>query len=94
MSDDFKDYPPSITELKSERTKDAADWTPRDALICLLREIDSGQTIVTELVIAYVDKVDPSKPEIRRSIATSSRVVALGLFASGIKDSEASYEAE
>lgn len=49
----FADHPKSITEARASRSSDAADWTPRDALILLLREIDSGSAVVDSCVIAY-----------------------------------------
>lgn len=53
MLDDFSNHPPTIGEVRSERTRLASDWTPRDALITLLRDIDSGKVDVDALVIAY-----------------------------------------
>ena len=38
----FANYPVSITELRSERTGRAKDWTVRDMLIDALRDIDAG----------------------------------------------------
>ena len=51
--DDFKDYPPSITELRSEKTNSAKDWTPRDALIHVLRLIDNGEISPKALAVTY-----------------------------------------
>lgn len=53
MLDDFSNYPPTIGEVRSDRTHLASDWAPRDALIALLRDIDSGKVDVDALVIAY-----------------------------------------
>ncbi len=55
---DYKDHPPSVTELRSEKTNDAADWTPRDVLITALRDIDSGEQEPTCLVVimGMIDK--------------------------------------
>ncbi len=41
--DDYKDHPKSVTELRSDKTDKASDWTPRDVLIAMLRKIDSGE---------------------------------------------------
>jgi hypothetical protein len=40
--DDFKDAPESITEIRANKADKASLWTPRDALISALREIDQG----------------------------------------------------
>ena len=58
MSDDFKNYPKSITELKSDRSNKASDWTPRDALIDVLRMIDSGEIAPSTLIVCYRDRND------------------------------------
>lgn len=51
MTDSFKDYPLSIGELRSEKTGGGSDWTPRDALIDVLRDIDSGTLDLDVVVI-------------------------------------------
>lgn len=52
---DFKDYPKTINEIKSDQSNKAADWTARDLLIYLLREIDSGN-LHAENIIVCVQK--------------------------------------
>lgn len=42
MTDDFKNHPKSIGEIKADKASDGALWTPRDALISALRDLDSG----------------------------------------------------
>lgn len=49
---DYSDHPLSITEIKSDKTNRGSDWTPRDALIALLRDIDSGKRDVQGIFIA------------------------------------------
>lgn len=49
----FADEPPSITELRGNKTEDGSKWTPRDALVALLREIDRGGVAPDAIVIAY-----------------------------------------
>lgn len=43
MTDDYSNYPKSITEAKADKTGSARDWTVRDALIHALRLVDSGE---------------------------------------------------
>ena len=46
MSNDDRDYsrhPKSVSELRAERDQLADRWSPRDALICALRELDAGE---------------------------------------------------
>lgn len=56
--DDFSKVPRTLGEARSEKTQDGADWSPRDALIHLLRKIDSGEVQVKELVISYRGEED------------------------------------
>lgn len=53
MSDgeSFAAMPPSVTELRANRSEDGGDWTPRDVLIATLREIDSGRLKPDALII-------------------------------------------
>ena len=41
MNDDFSNTPLSIAEIKANKAEKASLWTPRDALIAALRDIDS-----------------------------------------------------
>jgi hypothetical protein len=50
----FANHPKSITEIKSDRSNLAEDATPRDALIEMLREIDSGSISPDHLIISYL----------------------------------------
>lgn len=52
----YADEPQSITELRSDKTQNAADWTPRDALISVLRGIDSGEIETDALVVCFRTK--------------------------------------
>ena len=53
MPDNYKDMPVSLTEVKSERSSDARDWTPRDVLVQLLREIDGGERDISALFVGW-----------------------------------------
>jgi hypothetical protein len=39
----FAAYPESLSERKAHKAQDGALWTPRDALIDMLRRIDNGE---------------------------------------------------
>ncbi len=49
---DYSSHPPTINEIRSDKTQNGSDWTPRDALIALLRDIDSGKTTLSAVFIA------------------------------------------
>ena len=51
--ENFANHPLSIAEIKSSRSGDGSDWTPRDALIAALRDVDSGEQAPTCCVICF-----------------------------------------
>lgn len=81
MNDDFKKHPQSITELRAGKAEDGSKWTPRDALINLLRDIDNGLD-VDMLLVGYRIKVKGTENEYDYSYhnATPSTIVALELW--------------
>lgn len=42
-----------VSEIRSDQSGNGADWSPRDALINLLRDIDAGKSKPTSLVICW-----------------------------------------
>lgn len=77
MSEDFSSHPPTMGELRAEKTGVARSWSPRDVLISLLRDIDSGAIEVQSLVIvgetpdSYFDKL--AVPDTDKAIALMYR---------------------
>lgn len=49
----FADMPESITEARSRLEKNMRVWTPRDVLINLLRDIDSGALNLDAIIVGY-----------------------------------------
>lgn len=51
----FADYPKTFGERRADSSEEnsATVWKPRDALITLLRRIDSGEVNIDALIIAY-----------------------------------------
>lgn len=54
--DDFSKAPVTITELKGQKEKDGSITTPRDALIAVLRDLDSGNLELETVYICYKTK--------------------------------------
>lgn len=54
--DTYADYPQSVNELRCARSGNAADWSPREILIQLLREIDAGRLKPEAFVAVYREK--------------------------------------
>jgi hypothetical protein len=59
--DTFSGYPPSIAETRAKQAHDGKLWTPRDALIDCLRDIDEGRIKPVGIVIciSIVEGDDP-----------------------------------
>jgi len=52
--DDYSKYPKSIGERRADDDGgNAAKWSPRDAVIAFLRELDAGNIRADTVVIAY-----------------------------------------
>ncbi len=63
--DDFSNHPRTIGELRTERDDKSRNWTVRDMLISLLRDIDSGKGEYQKadravLIIGNIDPQDNS----------------------------------
>lgn len=54
MTEDFTNYPKSLNEIKSDKTGSARDWTPREAILAMLRRIDSGELTDLETAVVIV----------------------------------------
>jgi hypothetical protein len=79
IPDNFADHPKTIGELRSDRTDSCGDWTPRDALIAVLRLIDNGMKC-DALVVSYCEQ-DDGKDIPRYRMAASDARIAVGLLA-------------
>lgn len=81
MTEDFKDYPKSITELRSDKTQDGGDWTARDAIISVLRDIDSGDIETPKFAIVILGSLDDDDATHTLFYnATPNRYILLGLI--------------
>jgi hypothetical protein len=76
----FADHPESIQELRSDRTQNAADWSPRDALIAMLRKIDRGEIDSDALVVVWRQRKGEGVAESGFAVASPDVHVTLGLL--------------
>lgn len=58
MTDDFSSFPKTLGEIKREKAGTCDAGSPRDILIEMLRDIDSGKSSPTALVICYREEHD------------------------------------
>ena len=75
----YADAPKSVGEARARKERDASKWTPRDALVSLLRDIDNGM-VIDGLVMFYHR---PEDNETFFSAATKTKREALGLVELG-----------
>ena len=52
--DDFSEHPKTLGEIRADKTENAKDWSPRDVLVRMLRDIDSGKVAPEHLMVLYV----------------------------------------
>lgn len=90
MTNSFANHPPSIGELRSEKTESAADWTPRDVLIAMLRDIDKGDLKLETLVV--VGRRVPQSPAVHGRVSywvsSSDHLLTTGLLYTAMHDLE------
>lgn len=71
-TEDFSEAPVSIGEVRSDRSNLAKDWTPREALVSMLRDIDSGKRNPEELMIITIEPDGESEMNVRYSRSGAS----------------------
>lgn len=76
----FADHPTTIGEVRSTRSQSAADWSPRDLLVKLLREHDSGEHVLEQLVVCFED----ADASVGFWNACADRTIAVGLLAQAV----------
>lgn len=79
----FADYPKSVTEIKADNMADpgAQDWTPRDAVIATLREIDAPTTRIDAVVVIYRQRHNDGSTTTSFMQATPDTHVGAGMCA-------------
>lgn len=80
LPESFAEEPRSITDIKANKSGNAADWTPRDALIDVLRMIDKGEIAPQTLFIGWSEvneKGDKISTDYRNSAPTGVHTMGL-----------------
>lgn len=52
-NEDFSKHPMSLAEVRADKEADGRLWKPRDVLISLLRDIDSGKLKPDVIVVVH-----------------------------------------
>lgn len=79
MKDDFSNHPVSIAAIKANKKADAKMWKPRDALIDVLRDIDSGKIDARSVVICLL-QADPDGDKVTYVQSSRNRTESLGML--------------
>ena len=78
MSENFADAPQSVSELRSTKEHSGRLWTPRDALVSVLRDIDAGKIKVRNVAICLTTEADDGDVATEHVAAYKSRLELLG----------------
>lgn len=79
-TESYASHPVSVAEIKSDRTDDPRVWTPRDALISLLREIDSGKVSPYSIAILFASRESDRATNFSYRISSPGIAETLGLI--------------
>lgn len=82
----FAEYPISIAESKALSKRDARHWTPREALISVLRDIDSGKVSPTLMVIHWKTGKEDNSYTTGYAVAGGIKHEILGVMAEAVHE--------
>lgn len=77
---DFSNHPRSITEIKADTKEDCHQWTVRDSLIHILREIDSGRESWETAVIVLGKRPDLNTTMTKVRLVNTDTWTCLGML--------------
>lgn len=83
VTDDFANYPVSMSEARATRDEDCRLWSPRDALISILRDIDEGKVAPDALICIYRERGDDGSTRTHFAAASPDIHTSLGLLTRG-----------
>ncbi len=61
--DNFADHPPTLGDIRSDKTGDAKDWSVRDMLISTLQKIDRGEIKPIMGVLVFQNPRPPKRSD-------------------------------
>jgi hypothetical protein len=86
MTDDsFAGHPQSLGEIRAASGGDSTQWTPREVLIAMLRQIDDGADIDT-LIVCYRQTKEDGQKYARFWHSGDDQLVTLGLLSKATAD--------
>lgn len=76
----------SLGEIRADKSRDCKDWSPRDALIYILGQIDRGEIAPDCLMVIYDRKDKKGEEELGFTQAGPSWLKRLGLLQTAINE--------
>lgn len=83
LPDSFADYPRSISAIRSDKSRLAADWTVRDVVIDFLRDLDSGRIKPEAVLLVYRDQLEDGGKSTGFAASSADPCITSWLFVSG-----------
>lgn len=82
----YADAPRSFLEARSEKLADSSVWTPRDALISVLRQLDAGEMVPRELIVVWTEEQGDKTFNVNSVIACPTTLTSVGLLTVAVHD--------
>lgn len=82
----YADAPKSFLEARSEKLSDSSIWTPRDALISVLRKLDAGEAVPRELIVVWTEEHEGKTFNVNSVIACPTTLASVGLLTVAVHD--------
>jgi hypothetical protein len=76
----FATYPQSLSAARAEKSDAASDWTAKDVLIELLRQIDKGAIHPEAMIVVFRDVKETGERETGLSNCGNDGYVTLGML--------------
>lgn len=82
----YANEPVSFLEARSNKLGDAGVWTPRDALISVLRRLDAGEMAPKELIVIWSEQHEGETFNVNSVIACPTTLISVGLLSIAVHD--------
>lgn len=82
----YANAPKSFLEARSEKLSDSSIWTPRDALISVLRKLDAGEAVPRDLIVVWTEEHEGKTFNVNSVIACPTTLASVGLLTVAVHD--------
>lgn len=82
----YANEPVSFLEARSEKLSDSSIWTPRDALISVLRRLDAGEMVPRDLIVIWTEEHEGKTFNVNSVIACPTTLISVGLLTVAVHD--------